>query len=279
MSNLIKSTYYITSEEAKLIEVADNPILHPEEELQDTEDEQTLEASEEVQHLLTLKNVIIRDAELVAKAQIQQSKDETALLKEQVAAEIEQWWTARRQQDDELVMAAQKNGFNKGYEEGLEQAELVVREEHNKMLQETQTILEQAHLKKEQIIQEAEPFLIELSCVIAEKIIGKQLTITPEWILVMIKKILSRRREQGIITLCVSLSQFSYIQEARDELSLSIDSQAELAILPDSTVDDYGCVIRSSFGSMDARIDTQLSEIKHALHHIALRSEESHGNE
>ncbi|HEY0827504.1 MAG TPA: FliH/SctL family protein [Bacilli bacterium] len=280
MSNLIKSTYYITSEEIKLIEVADTiPCVHTEDELKGTEDEQSLQVSEEDRHLLTLKDDIIREAELFAKAQIQQSMDEIVRLKEQAAAEIEQWWNERRQQDEELIAASQKKGFNKGYEEGLEQAELVVREENSKMLEETRTILKQSHLKKEHIIREAEPFLIELSCGIAEKIIGKQLTVSPEWILSMVKKVLSRRREEGIITLCVSLSQFSYIQDARDELSLSIDSQAELAILPDSTVDDFGCVIRSAFGSMDARIDTQLSEIKNALHQLALRSEETHGNE
>ncbi len=279
LSNLIKSTYYTTSGEIKLIELADTPFLHSEDELKDTEEEHPPEVSEEEQQLLAMKDDIIRDAEIFAQTQIQHSTDEIARLKEQAAAEIEQWWNERRQQDEELIMASQKNGFNKGYEEGLEQVELAVREEHSKMLEDTQSILEQAHLKKEQIIQEAEPFLIELSCSIAEKIIGKQLNISPEWILFMIKKVLSRRREQGIITLCVSLAQFSYIQDARDELILSIDSQAELAILPDSTVDEFGCVIRSAFGSMDARIDTQLSEIKNALHQIALRSEETHGNE
>jgi flagellar assembly protein FliH len=64
-----------------------------------------------------------------------------------------------------------------------------------------------------------------------------------------------------------------YIQDARDELVLHVDSQAELQIIPDSSVTDMGCVVRSSFGSIDARIDTQLQEIKHALRQIALRNE------
>lgn len=44
--------------------------------------------------------------------------------------------------------------------------------------------------------------------------------------------------------------------------------------MPDSTVKDRGCVIRSSFGSVDARIDTQLAEIKKELVRIALDVEE-----
>jgi flagellar assembly protein FliH len=55
---------------------------------------------------------------------------------------------------------------------------------------------------------------------------------------------------------------------------MAIDSQAELQILPDSTVKDNGCVIRSAFGSIDARIDTQLQEIKRELIQLAHQSNE-----
>ena len=44
--------------------------------------------------------------------------------------------------------------------------------------------------------------------------------------------------------------------------------------MPDVSVKDYGCVIRSSFGSIDARIDTQLSEIKRELIQLPVLAEE-----
>jgi flagellar assembly protein FliH len=91
----------------------------------------------------------------------------------------------------------------------------------------------------------------------------------------MTQAVLARRREKGVVTLCVSPKQFAYIQDARDELLLSIDSQAELQILPDATIDDHGCVVRTAFGSIDAKIDTQLKEIKAALRQLALTSEEN----
>jgi flagellar assembly protein FliH len=84
-----------------------------------------------------------------------------------------------------------------------------------------------------------------------------------------VRNVLSRRKEKGVIALCVSPKHFDYIFNAREELLTSIDSQAELQILPDATVKDEGCVIRSAFGSIDARIDTQLKEIKSVLLHLA----------
>src|SRR5690606_23765030 len=114
-----------------------------------------------------------------------------------------------------------------------------------------------------------EPYIVDLTCSIAEKIIGKQLQLEPELIVDMIQRSLSRRREQGEITLCVAPKQLALMQGAREELMAAIDSQAELVIIPDISVKDYGCVIRSKFGSIDARIDTQLSEIKRELLVIA----------
>jgi len=95
----------------------------------------------------------------------------------------------------------------------------------------------------------------------------------------LIRKNLARKREQGLISLCVSPAQFAFVNAAREELSLAVDSQAELQILPDSTVKDQGCVIRSSFGSIDARIDTQLAEIKKELVRIALDTDEQRNGE
>lgn len=139
---------------------------------------------------------------------------------------------------------------------------------------EAQAVLNEAYQAKDQIIQEAEPFLVELSSAIAEKIIDRQLTEDTDLMLDLIKKNLSRKREQGVITLCVAPSQFSFVQAAREELSFAIDSQAELKILPDASVKDRGCVIRSAYGSVDARIDTQLTEIKKELIRVALDQEE-----
>jgi flagellar assembly protein FliH len=147
------------------------------------------------------------------------------------------------------------------------------------MIVNAKAIIEHATEIKQQMIQEAEPFLIELSCSIAEKIIERQLSLEPEWMIASIRKVLQRKREQGVISLCVSPSQFAFVQDFREELLLAIDSQAELQVLPDPSVGEFGCVVRSSFGSIDARIDTQLEEIKEALLQLFRRGEGTSQNE
>lgn len=280
LSNVIKPNHYIALNESIKIEVVsplsrNQPAVSPYVENPDLLDERI----REMEQILEAKDQIIHDAEQFAEQQLHQSQLEIEAMKEQAQLEIEAWWQSKRQEDEQLAATARESGFQQGYGHGLKEAEAAVHEQYADMLNESRSVLEQSYQLKTRIIQEAEPFLIELSCAIAEKIIGRQLTVNPEWVIEMTQTVLARRREKGVVTLCVSPKQFAYIQDARDELLLSIDSQAELQILPDATIDDHGCVVRTAFGSIDAKIDTQLKEIKAALRQLALTSEENASHE
>ncbi|WP_442600946.1 FliH/SctL family protein [Paenibacillus sp. KN14-4R] len=275
MSNVIKPIYYRSLDDKKIIEAASLEYLRKPIDLADDEEDSEWSARQrkKLEEVEQLKDQIIGDAEAFAEAQIAQAVEEVKHLHEQVQNDIDTWWTERRAEDEEHVEAAKNAGYEQGYSEGIAKAEEEILTRYETMLIEARSILDDAHTIKEQIIRESEPFLLELSSSIAEKIISHQLSIEPAWTLELIRNVLSRRQEKGVITLCVSPKHFTYINNARDELLMSIDSQAELQILPDSTVNDEGCVIRSSYGSIDARIDTQLKEIKSVLLQMAIRDE------
>lgn len=246
---------------------------------EETDGEETSEPVEEGPDAdtISLRDQILSDAMSTAETRISEAADECEKLLEDAHAQIEVWWLEKRNEDEAIKEKHQEEGHQQGYQSGVMQAQQEVRAEWEHNLEEASTILKDAYRTREQIIQEAEPFIVELSCSIAEKIIGKQLSLEPEMVLDIITRTLSRRREQGEITLCVSPANLSFVQAAREELNATIDSQAELVIIPDSSVKDEGCVIRSMFGSIDARIDTQLSEIKRELLLIAHQSIEERG--
>ncbi|WP_458119182.1 FliH/SctL family protein [Paenibacillus sp. Z6-24] len=276
MSNLIKSSQYIPVEILKKLDLGKDHfrptnlaagthqqvphIVYDQPRI----DEQTV----------LLKEQMLADAREFAERQVREAAEEAERILQNAQEMIASWWDERREQDEHLIEAVKAQAFQEGYEEGQQRAETEMQQRINEMMQEAQTVLIQAYEAKEQIIQEAEPFLVNLSCGIAEKVIDKELADQQELVLSLIKKTLSRKREKGLITLCVNPSQFDFIHAAREELVLAIDSQAELQILPDATVRDRGCVIRSAFGSVDARVDTQLTELKKELLRLALHDEE-----
>ncbi|MBP2001120.1 flagellar assembly protein FliH [Paenibacillus shirakamiensis] len=277
MSNLIKSTQYVPVDMLKELDLSkhysppvehESPLTAPPQsydaEVNRVRNEQFEEA----------RRVMLHDAKDFAERQVREASEKAERLLIEANQQIAAWWQERREQDEHLIEAVKAEAFHEGFEEGKASALDSLEFQIQEMMEEGRQVLQQAYQAKEQIIQEAEPFLVELSASIAEKVIDTQLKLEPEFALELIRKSLSRKKEQGVLTLCVAPSQFSFIQGAREELSLVIDSQAELQILPDSTVKDRGCVIRSAFGSIDARVDTQLIEIKKELLRMSLHPEE-----
>lgn len=277
LSNLIKSFQYVPVDDRKRLE-NHHHYGGPEsdagldgERAEGSEAEMLQARVDEETQRLTAE--MLEDAKEFAEKQVRDASEEAERLLQEAREQIDSWWQEQRQQDEHLTEALRSQGFQQGFEEAKVQAELDLQVKIEEMMKEARGVLEEAYVAKDQIIQEAEPFLVDLACGIAEKVIDKQLSVEPEHTLELIRQSLSRKREQGMITLCVAPNQFAFVQAAREELAMAIDSQAELQILPDATVKDKGCVIRSSFGSVDARIDTQLAEIKKELIRIALEDE------
>ncbi|RRJ65354.1 flagellar assembly protein FliH [Paenibacillus oralis] len=275
MSNLIKVSQYVPVEVLKQLNLAKSFEI-PEDQHDKAETpavEEDVPSPEDIA-AEQIRKQMLDDAKEFAERQVREAAEQAEQLLAEAREQIETWWQERREQDEHLIEAVKSEGFSQGFEEGKIQAELTTKAKIDEMMREAGAVLQQAYIEKERIIQEAEPFLVELSCAIAEKVIDKQLSVDPDYTLELVKKSLARKREQGVLTLCVSPAHFAFVQAAREELSLAIDSQAELQILPDPTVKDRGCVIRSAFGSVDARIDTQLTEIKKELVRIAMQAEE-----
>lgn len=281
LSNLIKVSQYVPIEVLKQLNLGKNYRQEEEVEIVEEVPHPTIESKVSEADIAAeeARKQMLADAKEFAEQQVREAAEEAVRLLEDAKEQIEIWWVERRQEDEDLVEAIKAEGFNQGYEEGKAQAEEMLQQKINEMMDEAGSVLKLAYSEKEVIIQEAEPFVVELSCAIAEKVIDRELSLEPEYMLSLIKQSLARKREQGVITLCVAPAHFAFVQAAREELELSVDSQAELQILPDPTVLDRGCVIRSSFGSVDARIDTQLKEIKKELQRISMQVEEQRQDE
>jgi flagellar assembly protein FliH len=277
LSNLIKSNFYLPQDDLITIETQELKLtsLKTSDEAIDGEDPSENRLSMEAEEAQKVRDEILQGAEAAAEQIITQAKQEADQLRDQALLEIEAWWNERRQQDQETIEESRQNGYQVGFEEGTVTAQLQVNESYSGMIVEAQNILEQSYETNRKTIVNAEMFLLELSCGIAEKIILQKLDQSSDWIIDIVKQALQRSNEKGTIAICVAPAQFAYIQSVREELMHSIDPQVELHIYPDSSIKDAGCVIKTSFGTIDARVETQLTEIKQALLDIARRGVEA----
>ncbi|XID95129.1 flagellar assembly protein FliH [Paenibacillaceae bacterium WGS1546] len=267
MSNLIKSSHVVSLEDLKRLEwirkiapVQQN--ISPSDEASEGNPEIDVETQ-------SIRDRILADAEHTAEQILQQARQEAERIRAEAERAAEEWWRTRRDEDERIREEARGEGREEGYRAGAAEAEERLGQEWESRLQEARTIVLQAYEAKEAIVTEGETFLVELSCSIAEKILNQKLAEAPEWSMKLFEKALARRKEQGVIVLCVSPSQFAFVQAAKDELSFALDAQAELQIVPDPSIKDGGCIVRSAFGSIDARVDTQLETIREQLLKVA----------
>jgi len=272
LSNLIKSTRVVSVDDLKRLELSRRFAPKPQFPANSDANAEGIEAVDV--ETLSWKERIIQDAERMAQQMLDQARQEAEQIRKAAEQEVESWWQSRRAEDDQLTEEARRMGYEEGYRAGFEQAEQENRLTWESRMKEAREVVEQAYVAKERIIAEAESFVVDLSCTIAGKLASAYLAEAPERILPLFSQALSRRKEQGVITLCVSPAQFGFVQAAKDELSLVLDAQAELQIVPDASVEPGGCIVRSSFGSIDARIDTQLEAIRAELLNVAANAAE-----
>ncbi|MDH4617191.1 FliH/SctL family protein [Brevibacillus sp. AY1] len=267
LSRIIKSANYKPSDDSFLLSVT--PVIH-----QTEVDPERLQKNQEILNQAEIEaKTIVQDAEETAQTILRQASEQAEQLKQQAMQEIELWWQQKREEADTLFQEVKESAYQSGFVDGRSEGHRQAYEEETDAVTQARSILEQAYTTKEQIVAEAEPFLVELSLEVAQKVIGNELEQQPDLVLEMAKKVLRRSRVHGNITVCVNHKYFESVQENRAQLLALLDGQAELSIYPDYTVQDGGCVIRTQLGSVDARVDTQLSEIKRVLLEIAQGSD------
>jgi flagellar assembly protein FliH len=199
---------------------------------------------------------------------------EIAQQKEQAQKDLEEW---RKQEEERFLLQLEEQkrlGYEEGYQLGIEDGTSFAQQQYQTQLQKAASVLEQAFQEKASIIQEAEPFVIELTTEIAKKVLQQELKTHPESLIHLIKETLSSVYETSSLSIGVAPEDFSFVQKQREQL-MAIDSgHIEVKVIPDYSIEQGGCVIRTSSGSIDARIDVQLSEIKKVL--LAVGQEETH---
>jgi len=210
-------------------------------------------------------NQLIQAAKAEAQAIIETAKQNAQSIEDATTEKIDQWWEENQQKLAVLSLEAKQQGFEEGIASGKQEAKAQIQEEYQGKIEQAQYLLLQAYEQKETIISEAEPFLLELSTVIASQIVKQELESHPDQFVELIKQHILRFKEKESITVCVHPDDFDFIQSQRIHLIAVVNGETEIKIIPDYSVSVKGCIIRTAYGSVDARIDTQIEEIKKVI--------------
>jgi len=118
---------------------------------------------------------------------------------------------------------------------------------------------------RELLWQEQEPEMLALTLEIARKVVKTEVQQNPEVIRQVISNAIRRVTDKENVRLRISVGDAPRVKEMREDLMDVLDGLRNLEIIDDRRVGDGGCVIETNAGTIDAKIETQFSEVAHAL--------------
>lgn len=167
-------------------------------------------------------------------------------------AEAQRIIQTAEQQAIEILRMAQQQGFEAGYTTGRASGE----GETRATLLMTEHILEQSRLWQREMVAQSEAQVRSLINEIAEKLFGKGFEVPPEQLWNVVSRALDKARELGKTRIRLHPQDIAAIQSL---------APANLVFSPDETMTRGGCLIEAEFGTVDGRVETQLTEIKRTL--------------
>lgn len=204
------------------------------------------------------KQQIIDEANAQA-AQILEKANEQA---EQILADAQN--QAEQLKQDALNQGTeegQKQGYDNGYVQAVEQAKQDLQEQVEK----TEVLAQSAFEIKQNIVKSSEKEIAEMVIMIAEKVIRKKIELDPEIIINITKDALNNLKEKEEVKLIVNPSLTKCLMDFSDDIKAVVNGLKTIKFVEDRTVKPNGLIVESVDTRIDARLETQIELIAQKL--------------
>ena len=220
----------------------------------------------------TKADEIVKKAEDAAFAEVKRQSDNAAVIKadaenaakdiiEKAKAEASQIIADAQEQRARVEEGARQEGEDKGYKEGYDKGVAEV----DRLVERMHKILEAVMQRRDEILQDTESQIVELVILMARKVVKilseNQKNVVMANTLAALKKVKTR----GEVTLRVNLEDVKLSSEHASEFIEHVENVQGINVLEDSSVEKGGCIVETDFGSIDARISSQLTELENKI--------------
>lgn len=197
---------------------------------------------------MTLARIIRADRRgpAVVRGEVLDAQLEAAQIRERAQAEAAQLRAAAR----ESIERERAAGYAQGLAEGHARA--------------ARELLDLA-ARRDELRRARDRELEELVWVVAQKLAGPTLERDPAALEAFMAPLLERVRRARKVVLRVAPDAAAYVGERIDSLAASLELEAAIEVIADSEIQMGGCVVESELGTLDARLETRVSELARAL--------------
>lgn len=201
---------------------------------------------------------------------LKQSETESQQIIENAKEQANMIINDAQNQANEVMETARSKGEEDGWEEGFSRGE----EEVNRLITRLNRILSSTIQKRNEVLEEAESQIVDIIIAIARKVV-KTITETHKNIVIeQIQEAISKLKGRAEITIRINVEDLMMTTKHKKDFIQMVEGIENVKILEDNSVDKGGCIITTDFGSIDARISSQLSELEQKIKEIAPYDEE-----
>jgi len=118
---------------------------------------------------------------------------------------------------------------------------------------------------KKTVLEKGEEQMVKLAFAIAEKIVQQEVATRKDIIFAVLKNAIKNIAETEGMKIRLNTQDFRYMMEVKKDFLQSFDGIRNVVFEEDSSIKRGGAVVETMFGEVDARLESQLKEIKAAM--------------
>ncbi|MEK6583592.1 MAG: FliH/SctL family protein [Nitrospirota bacterium] len=173
--------------------------------------------------------------------------------------------SARMSDNDSEIKNVKRDAYNKGIEDGLNKGRMLTLKELGAELKILKGLIEGVERLKDELYRKIEVDVIEMSLIIARKIIGDSAEENRNIVVNTAKEAIKRASDREVMRIRIAPVDYDVLNKKRSELIQCFDGIKSLIFEADESVQPGGCLIETNHGEIDARIDSQIRVMRGEL--------------
>jgi len=175
-----------------------------------------------------------------------------------------------RAEADEIILDAQHTADNtllqaqeeiehqkkEAYQQGLTEA----RAEFASALMATRALVEEVHAWQKSIMSEGEHILVDMVKEIAQTMFGEGVKLDPQALQINLNRVMESAQGLGDLNVFLNPRDARLLDPSWTEYQLLISGD-KVKVIPSENITPGGCFVKGSMGTVDARVETQLTAV------------------
>lgn len=160
----------------------------------------------------------------------------------------------------ERLEALERDAYAKGYEAGEREGKAAAAARVDAMLRQMNSTINEIGALRGGLMRRAERELVRLALAMAERVVRREIDVDRELLAVMARVAIDRLGENAVATIHLNPVDHLVITGGREP-----DPGHAVELVSDPAIVRGGCMVKSSFGTIDAGIESQIRELSRAL--------------